>query len=100
MAWEYHSNCSYYYQKLRIGDRVISRYLGNGPAAHAAARAQEAKRRRRERWKARIEQLRALDSALDDLCRQSDIVAAAALQAAGFHRQNYGPWRKKRREKQ
>jgi len=99
MGWENRPGGLYYYSKQRIGGRVVSFYVGNGAAARLAERHQEAKRCRRERLQAGKARLSAIDSDFKALCEQAGILAVQALEAAGFHRPNRGPWRKKRREK-
>src|SRR2546421_9047970 len=59
-----------------------------GPAGRQAA----------AEW-ARTEQDRAatVDRPLAELCQLTDLLLTAALTDAGYHRQDRGPWRKKRR---
>ena len=48
MAWEKRGNNSYYYQKRRIGDRVVSDYIGAGPVAEMIALTDADERQRKE----------------------------------------------------
>ena len=48
MGWERRGSKRYYYQKRRIGDRVVSDYIGAGPVAELVALADENERQRRE----------------------------------------------------
>ncbi len=92
MAWERRKGNLYYYEKHRIGERVVSRYLGNGPVAQAAAQEaaeenahQAARKEQRDTW-------HALESQLDQLKLQIE----AELKNQGLHRPNWGRWRRKR----
>jgi hypothetical protein len=100
MAWERRGNGSYYYTAQRVGGRVVKRYVGTGRLAELAAQldavtrerdAHEADERRRVR-----DELAALAAALAPLNELADLLTAAALLAAGFHRHHRGPWRKRR----
>jgi hypothetical protein len=99
MGWQKKGDYYYYYMSIRNGDRIESLYLGNGEAACIAARHQQAKRERRERLKAQIEAHRDIDAELTMLCKEADLLAEEALEAAGYHRPNYGKWRKRREKR-
>jgi hypothetical protein len=100
MPWVQQGNKRYFYHNERVGRRVVRRYHGNGPAAELAAAAAEL--RRLERVKAtreRQEQLAQYQQAvapLLDLCVGTDMLARAALFAAGFHQHEHGTWRRRR----
>src|SRR5690242_11326152 len=90
----------YYYRSIRDGDRVRRVYLGRGPAAQLAALLDEERRsEHRERslaWRAeeaRWEAAAARQRALDEL---GEMVARAALLAAGYHQHDRGAWRRRR----
>ena len=95
MAWEGRSGRTYYYRKYRLGDQVVSEYVGAGQLAETAAALdtleKELRRAEREAWEARL----ALDARIDELCDLLSTLACAALLAAGCHRHR-GQWRKKR----
>ena len=100
MAWETRPNGrSYYYHPRLVGSRVEKAYFGKGQAAALMADAvadgkasREAEREAFRAYRARLEPLERVMSALDAGC---GVVAAAALTAAGFHRHNRGTWRRK-----
>ena len=100
MAWEQRGNRSYYYRSVRSGPRVIKEYAGTGLAGmlaeefDAEQREQRAcEQERRERACARWADLEQSARELEDL---SDLLTAASLTVAGFHRHDRGEWRKRR----
>lgn len=103
MGWERRPNgCTYYYRKRRVGGRVVSEFLGAEGSARATIAA-TLDRLRRERGRADREavahRLATLDGAEAEVVEWHDLVAAvarAALEAAGYHRHDRGPWRKRR----
>jgi hypothetical protein len=70
MPWKIRNGRPYYYQSVRDGGRVRSKYAGAGKVAVAAAGNAESDRRRR--------------------------AEAEALESAGFHKHKRGEWRRKR----
>ena len=80
--------------------KVKKRYVGTGPKAEAAAAALEARQKRRVDERLAVERMRSEHGAVDALMAELDagatLVMEAALFAAGFHRPNYGPWRRRR----
>jgi hypothetical protein len=100
MAWERRGSNLYYYQSQRIDGRVRKKYGGTGEMAQAIAHADETIRQsrsaRRERARVELEEARILASASEELCEAADILAAAELVAAGYHRRK-GEWRMRRR---
>ena len=99
MAWEKRRGRKYYYRKHRIGDRVVSEYVGAGPDALAAAALDELKRQAREEerelFRRERERQRAIDEELDHICLLIRNLVDAALLLNGYHLHN-GQWRKKR----
>jgi hypothetical protein len=101
MAWERRGSNLYYYQSQRTVDgRVRKKYVGTGHVAEAVAHADETIRQSRaahsERARVELEEARTLASAGEELCEAADILAAAQLVAAGYHRHK-GEWRMRRR---
>jgi hypothetical protein len=80
--------------------KVRKVYIGLGRRAEAEARNLALRRKQREDDKLAITARRAELLAVDELMEELDGAAAvlleAALLAAGFHRPNFGPWRKRR----
>lgn len=99
MAWEKRRGKEYYYRKIRIGDRVVSEYVGTGPVAEAAAAIDErerlAREEAREQWRRERERQRAIDEAVDRACRLTRTLVDAVLLLRGYHTHR-GQWRKKR----
>ena len=96
VAWEARGGGRYYYKVSRDDGRVRRLYLGNGPVAELAARDAElrrAERRARARSQARLE---AAEAASQELAELADLLARAALVAAGYHRHDRGAWRRRR----
>src|SRR5215212_11593258 len=74
------------------GGKVIREYIGAGTLGELAAKTDALRRLRRERegmaWREERESLEALDRALGELDEAAEILARAALYAAGYHRHN------------
>jgi hypothetical protein len=85
MSWEQRGNHKYYYAKRRVNGRVVSVYLGRGPAAQSAE--QEAIRRDTERreFQRRKREWEQQDAWIENYCQQVELTIAAQLIAAGFH---------------
>ena len=96
MAWEARGGSRYFYKVSRDGGRVRRLYLGTGPVAELAAQDAElrrAERQARARSQARLE---AAEAASRELVELADLLARAALVAAGYHRHDRGAWRRRR----
>jgi hypothetical protein len=93
MSWETRGRHRYYYRSRRVGGRVVREYLGTGDRAAEAAAADAERRRHEEADRAAVA---ALDAAADELDALADLIARAALLAAGYHQHARGPWRKRR----
>ena len=61
----------------------------------------ERKRRKWERecWRMEKEELEAFDASVAKVCQMADVIAKAAMVAAGFHRHR-GEWRRRRVQKE
>jgi hypothetical protein len=96
MDWER----GYYYRVHKVNGRVVREYVGRGPAGELAAQldALERHRRQQEARALRREKrdLDALDADLKAVTETADLLACAALLAAGFHRHKRGEWRRRR----
>jgi len=100
MGWESRGGRRYFYRAGRVDGRVVKDYVGTGPLAELAAKLEAQDRRRRreatqalEAERARLAPAEAASAALDAAV---DALVAAALLAAGYHRPNYAPWRRRR----
>jgi hypothetical protein len=100
VGWEKRRNGFYFYTASRVGGRVVKHYVGSGPVAAAAAELAAIDRQRRADDRAAFEHERretaAIDARLDELNELADLVARAALVAAGYRRHHRGEWRRKR----
>jgi hypothetical protein len=99
MAWER----GYYYQAEKIGGRVVKTYVGHGRIGELAAQLDAIEREKRASEKASFKtwkkHLADLDEPLDRLNDLADMLARAALIAAGFHQHRRGEWRRRRNAK-
>ena len=90
----------YYTRSRKEGGRVVREYVGGGVLGEIAALADEYERRRREEeaafCKEERERLEGLMAPVDELCEVAEVLARAALVAAGYRRHNRGEWRKRR----
>ena len=89
----------YYYRKRRIGDKVISEYMGSGDLAFLAGIYDERERAEREAKRQQLRQLRTeatnTDRMLAELAGIVDTFVSASLIVEGYH-QHKGQWRRKR----
>ena len=94
MPWETRlRGYAYYTRTRRENGRRIREYIGIGQEARRAAEEDEARRRQVE---ADRDAARALAEDVQTLSELAELLARAALLAAGYHRPNRGPWRKRR----
>jgi hypothetical protein len=98
MAWDRRGHRRYYYASHRVGGRPVRRYVGAGPAAELEAAAADLRRLKREvaarELAAQEARLREAGAPLLALCELTDIMARAALLAAGYRQHDRGEWRR------
>jgi hypothetical protein len=99
MAWEQGPRGRPFYTRtLRVGGRRVRQYLGSGLEAQAAAAADDLRRLGREiaarERHAEQARRREAEAPLLHLCELTDVLARAALVAAGYHRHDRGEWRR------
>jgi len=96
MGWEHGK---YYTRSKRSGGRVTREYVGKGRLAELCARTdelhREERRHEREIRKRKREQDEAQEVDVMTLCKQTDLLAHAALLLAGYHLHKR-QWRKRR----
>ena len=101
MSWEIRGENQYYYRKHRIGQRVVSEYVGSGLIAEMVSEQDEMDRQQRIQEREEFEMLKTnnkkLDSDLDSLIEATRACIRASLLISGFH-PHKGQWRKKRYE--
>jgi hypothetical protein len=97
MGWD---KGRYYTRSKKVNGRVVREYIGTGRVAELAAEIDALQREERQLESlARREEkaeLTALDTTFEALTEMTDLVARAALLAAGYHQHKRGEWRKKR----
>ena len=97
MAWEKHGERSYFYRSVRRDGKVVKVYHGTGPVGRLAAEVDALRRAERQAAAdARKAQKDRLDVAMTvtrDLSEARDLLAAATLLAAGYHRPSRHQWR-------
>jgi hypothetical protein len=104
VGWEVRRGKSYYYRSRRVNGRVVKVYFGCGPEAEAAARedAEAAMKRLRDAEEAAAlsRQFAELFADLDTIDRCLNLLIAAEMIPAGYHKVR-GQWRKmyKKRKK-
>jgi hypothetical protein len=98
MGWE---RGRYYTRSVRRGGKVIREYFGVGDVAVLIAKLDTLERRQRVAARQAQQQIRmqlkALDSVVAEVWNGIEIVARAALVAAGYRQHQRGEWRRKRR---
>src|SRR5262245_33507796 len=97
MAWVARGKRSYFYRSYRSQGRVKKLYYGAGLAGQFAANADallraEHRAAAQERRAAR-DRLKIALVLTRDLCRACELLAAATLLSAGFHRASRHAWR-------
>jgi hypothetical protein len=97
MGWD---KGRYYTRSKKVNGRVVREYVGTGRVAELVSRMDALEREKKDAERAEFRALRAeldaLDAPLDDLNDLAELVARAALTAAGFRQHKRGEWRKKR----
>lgn len=97
MGWD---KGRYYTRSRKVNGRVVREYCGVGEVAELAAQMDARKRAEREAERearrAKKAELDALDAGVKELDELADLLARAALLAAGYRQHNRGEWRRKR----
>jgi hypothetical protein len=99
MGWEARPSGRFYYRSRRVGGRVLKTYLGNGPAARLAAlmdgEAEGLRRAEAAAIAAERARVGPAEEAIARLEAACELVLEATLTAAGYHRVDHGPWRRR-----
>jgi hypothetical protein len=97
MGWD---KGRYYTRSRKVNGRVVREYVGTGRVAELAAQLDALEREKRHldalALRGEKDELSALDAQLKELSQQADLLARAALLAAGYHQHKRGEWRKRR----
>ncbi len=101
MGWEKRERGgSYYTRSRKVNGKVRREYIGGGILGELAARMDALERQQREEeaalWREERERLEALDGLTEELNEAAEMLAKAALVAAGYHQHKRGEWRKRR----
>jgi hypothetical protein len=98
MAWEKRGARTYFYRSVRCDGKVKKLYYGSGPTGRLAANADALRRAERvaaeQALRAAKDQLNEAVRLTHELNRCCDLLAAAMLLAAGFHRPGRHTWRR------
>jgi hypothetical protein len=100
MGWEVRGRCRFYTRSRKVAGRVVREYVGTGAVGELAAAADalrradrraasEASRAEQARWREALAPLLALS-------RAADLLARAALLAAGYRQHARSSWRMRR----
>jgi hypothetical protein len=93
---EHRRNRTYFYKSVRIDGKPRRLYVGAGAAAERAAAADALRRLEGQAadaaWAAELAELREIDALVERLCRLTDLLLAAELAAANYHKHG-GEWR-------
>ena len=99
MGWE---KGRYYTRSTKVNGRVEREYFGCGEVGALVAQMDAIERERREWerecWRLEKEEMETFDTSVVKVCQMADIIAKAAMVAAGFHRHR-GEWRRRRVQK-
>jgi hypothetical protein len=99
MGWD---QGRYYTRSKKVNGRVVREYIGTGRVAELVAQMDALERERRllEALELRQEraELAALDADMKVLAETTDLVARAALTAAGYRQHKRGEWRRRREQ--
>ena len=96
MAWVLRGNREFYYRSVYTGGKSCMQYVGAGPVAQLAASYDQLHRARRLADKQSLAELRrhlqAVDARLAELTWRADLLGAASLICAGYHRRGKCSW--------
>src|SRR5262245_18172062 len=99
MGWE---RGRYYTRSRKVQGRVVREYVRTGRVAERAARMDALEREQRRladlALRGEKDELSSLDTDMNELSQTAELVARAALLAAGFHQHKRGEWRKRREQ--
>jgi hypothetical protein len=101
MAWETRGGSGRYYTRsVRQGGRVLRQYVGTGPRAEEAARADRVRRdaseAERAAMRSALEKISEADAQVKAVFDAAEVAVRAALLLAGYHRHARGAWRRRR----
>jgi hypothetical protein len=86
-----------YYEKERVGNRVVSEYVGSGVLALLVQARADEKAIEREIIKRQKDSVNKLESEIEQVMGWIENLSSSQLIASGYH-QHKGEWRKRRNE--
>ena len=92
MALEIRGGKKYFYRSRRINSHIVKEYVGSGAEAEEAARD-------KVRFKEQCADLKRIGVILDALDIVIQVLIEDHMTAAGYHKPNRGPWRRRRQPK-
>jgi|SRR5262245_192104 len=97
MGWD---RRGYYRRSKKVNGTVVTEYCGGGLTGQLCAGQDTLRRQRqeaeRQAHRNNVALLTDLDNQVAGLDRLADLLARAALLAAGYHQHHRGPWRRQR----
>src|SRR5262245_20905686 len=97
MSW---NRRGYYRRSKKVNGTVVTEYCGGGLTGQLCAEQDAVRRQRqeaeRQAHRDNIARLATLDNQVVALDELVELLARAALLAAGYHQHNRGPWRRQR----
>lgn len=101
MSWETRKGGgSYYTRSHRVGGRIVREYIGTGEVALLMAERDDRERTQiavaKQARRKRQYEGDSLDRTVAVACDAIELLARAALVAAGYRQHNRGEWRKRR----
>jgi hypothetical protein len=97
MGLEQRKGNLYYYEKKRVGNRVVSEYVGSGMLALIGQARADEKAIVRQFIKRQKADIAKLEAEVDLVFGWIDNLSSSQLIASGYHRHK-GQWRKRRNE--
>jgi hypothetical protein len=88
--WDQRGNRRYFYRAVRTNGKPRRLYLGAGAAGERAAAEDQRCRQQRQAadaaWEAELAELRKIDALVEMFCRMTEMLLAAELMAANYHK--------------
>jgi hypothetical protein len=97
MGWD---RRGYYYRVRKVDGRVVREYVGARRIAELVSQMEGIERQKRdakrEAWRQERSELDSLEAQVESLDDLADLLARAAMLAAGYRQHHRGEWRRKR----
>lgn len=100
MPWD---RRGYYYDASKENGRVVRKYIGKGKFAELCSQVDDLEREKRQiariNWKIDRDLIEAWDADTMEVIKLADLLARAALIAAGYRQHKRSEWRRRRAPK-